>query len=88
MPSSEKETRLRGCYALERGGDSAARRLALERDGDSPEGCRSQSFGSRCSFLGRGPFVPGHDHTECVLGLWTCSFVFYNLFEKGVFPGY
>jgi hypothetical protein len=50
--SSEVETRPRGRQALERGGDSTARRSVLERDRDSLEGYRDRPFGGPLRLLG------------------------------------
>jgi hypothetical protein len=41
-PSSEAGTHSRWCQALERGGGFVVRRLPLEQDGGSPEGCRGR----------------------------------------------
>jgi hypothetical protein len=43
-PSSEAEIRPRVRQALKRGRDSVVRRLALERDVGSPEGCHGWLF--------------------------------------------
>jgi hypothetical protein len=51
-PSSEAETCPRGCQALKQGGDSAAQRWALKRDGDSPEGYCDRPFGGPLRLLG------------------------------------
>jgi hypothetical protein len=51
-PSSEAEIRSRGRLPLERGGDFVVRRLALERDGSSPEGCRGWLLDGSLRFFG------------------------------------
>jgi hypothetical protein len=86
-PSSEAEARPRGRQALERGGESVARRLVLERDGDSPEGYRGLPFGGPLRLLGPWAlrcFGPRPRET-CFTGLFVCLLLF---FERGVFPGY
>jgi hypothetical protein len=58
-PSSEVETRPRRRHALERGGGFVARRLALERDGGSPEGYRGPvACWVAEAFWVVGPFLP------------------------------
>jgi hypothetical protein len=85
-PSSEVETRPRGRQALERSGDSAARRSILERDGDSLEGYRDRPFGGPLRLLGlwallcSGPQSRGARFV--IRGFVTLYFI---IFRKGVF---
>jgi hypothetical protein len=56
-PSSEAETHPRGRQALERSEGFVVRRLALERDGGSPEGCRGRLFDGPLRLFGPWAFL-------------------------------
>jgi hypothetical protein len=87
--SSEAETRPSGRQALERGGGSVARRLVLERGGDSPEGYPDRPFGGPPRLLGPwaliffGPRPRGAFFVVC---RFVCLLLI--IFRKGCFPGY
>jgi hypothetical protein len=69
----------RGRQALERGGDFVSRHLTLERDGDSPEGCRGPVVcGAAEAFWAVGLSLPWDAVVRCVFrGLFICLFVYF-----------